>query len=128
MSQYFPEEGFDYPEEGSVDEKEGSVDEKECFDYPEEGSVDEKDCFDYPEEGSVDEKDCDIENILYGLELILEKNNGKQLSQQTLAALEIPNGFKLIEVGEFNGRDYVYSYSVISETERYNEFGDLLEH
>jgi len=37
-------------------------------------------------------------------------------------------GFDYPEEGSVDGRDYVYSYSVISETERYNEFGDLLEH
>ena len=89
------------------------------FYSPEEG-------FDYPEEGSVEEKNIDSQ--IYALEVILENNNGKHLSQQTLAALEIPNGFRIIEVCEFNGRDYKFSYSVISETERYNEFGDLLDY
>ena len=101
MSEYYPEEGFDYPEEGSVEEK--------VFVHEIEGS------------------EVDIESQLDALEVILEKNNGKRLSQQTLAALEIPNGFRIIEVCEFNGRDYKFSYSVISETERYNEFGDLLD-
>ena len=84
---------------------------------PEEG-------FDYPEEGSVEEKVFDhttrIEDILSGLKSILEKNNGQMLSQQTLAALEIPNGFRIIEVCEFNGRDYKFSYSVISEFEQHD--------
>lgn len=99
---YSPEEGFDYPEEGTVEEKD----------------------FDYPEEGTAEEKD--IEHDLIDLDFLLERCNGKRLGMKTLKSFKVPDGFKIVEVCEFNAEGYVYSYSVVAETEEWNEYGELL--